>query len=253
MKKLFWKAYSDVQFHFGGWRTVWAVLWNPFFFIRKNLFTNINELAPLLTGRVLDFGCGAKPYRSSFVNCEEYIGCDIDMSGHSHENENVDCFYNGKTLPFQDESFDGIFSSEVFEHIFNLEDIIIELQRVLKTGGVMLVTLPFVWNEHEQPYDFGRYTSFGITDLLSRNGFEVIELRKSTLYFEAIWQMGIEFFRSSFHAHVSNRYILLLFQLLVLAPSTFLGILLAWVFPKNDTLYNDVIVLCRKKYISKNY
>lgn len=246
MKKLFWKAYNDVQFHFGGWRTAWAVLWNPFFFIRKNLFKNINELAPLLTGRVLDFGCGAKPYRSSFVNCDEYIGCDIAMSGHSHENEDVDCFYDGKTLPFQDESFDGIFSSEVFEHIFNLEEIIRELNRVLKPGGQMLITVPFVWNEHEQPYDFARYTSFGISDLLQRNGFEIIELRKSNTYCEALVQMWIEYLRGVFAKTTVNRYLGLIFQLGILAPMTTLGIVLTSILPKNDIFYNNLIVLCKK-------
>lgn len=248
MKNKFLEILADVQFHFGGFKTILAVFLNPFYFIRKNLYYNISELATNLSGKVLDFGCGSKPYRSCFINCQEYVGCDIEVSGHSHRNESIDVFYDGKTLPFTDNSFDGIFSSEVFEHIFNLEEILQELNRVLKPDGLMLVTLPFLWNEHEQPYDFARYTSFGIIDLLKRNGFEIVELRKSTLYFEAIWQMGLEFLRSSFNRVVSNGYINLLFQLLVIAPVTILGIILSKVLPSNDTLYNNVVLLCRKKF-----
>lgn len=237
----------DVQFHFGGNRTLFAVLLNPFFFIRKGLFYSITKLTPKLHGRVLDFGCGAKPYQKYFTECSEYIGCDIEVSGHSHTNENIDVYYDGKHLPFEDNSFDGIFSSEVFEHIFNLEGILAELKRVLKNGGVMLVTLPFVWNEHEQPYDFARYTSFGIKDLLERNGFEIVELHKSNTYCEVIFQMWIEYFRSSWEHFTTNIYMKLLFQVFVLCPMTVLGLVLSVILPKNDTLFNNIIVLCRKK------
>lgn len=135
LKHKFWDIYNEVKFHFGGSRTFFAALLNPFFFIRKGLFYNITQLAPRLSGRVLDFGCGAKPYRKYFTECSEYIGCDIEVSGHSHINENIDVYYDGKHLPFENDSFDCIFSSEVFEHIFNLEDILNELKRVLKSGG----------------------------------------------------------------------------------------------------------------------
>lgn len=51
---------------------------------------------------------------------------------------------------------------------FHIQEIVKELNRVLKENGEMLITVPFVWNEHEIPYDFGRYTSFGIIDLLQK-------------------------------------------------------------------------------------
>lgn len=247
LKRKFWDIYNEVQFHFGGSRILFAVLLNPFFFIRKGLFYNITKLAPKLHGRVLDFGCGAKPYRKFFTECSEYIGCDVEVSGHSHINENIDVYYDGKHLPFDDNSFDGIFSSEVFEHIFNLEEMLMELRRVIKKGGVMLVTLPFVWNEHERPYDFARYTSFGIKDLLERNGFEIVELHKSNTYCEVIFQMWIGYFRSSWEHFTTNIYMKLLFQVFVLCPMTVSGLVLSVILPKNDTLFNNIIVLCRKK------
>lgn len=110
----------------------------------------------------------------------------------------------------------------------------------------MLVTIPFVWNEHEQPYDYARYTSFGIKDLLERNGFEVVELHKSNTYREVIFQMLIEFFRSSFARVTKNTYMTLLFQIFVICPVTLLGIIMSAVLPKDDTLFNDLIILCRK-------
>src|SRR5829696_811037 len=143
---------------------------NAFYFIRNELYKKIKQYAPQLTGKLLDFGCGSKPYQSLFTNVSEYIGLDYEGAGHSHANERIDVFYNGKTIPFPDAYFDSVFSSEVFEHLFNLEEMIPELKRVMKEQAILFITCPFVWNEHEVPVDYARYTQFALKHLLERNG-----------------------------------------------------------------------------------
>ena len=71
---------------------------------------------------MMDFGCGSKPYKSLF-NVNEYVGVDYHGQGHSHVNEQIDVFYDGVLLPFPDNYFDSVFSTEVFEHVFNLENL----------------------------------------------------------------------------------------------------------------------------------
>src|SRR6516225_8308589 len=95
----------------------------PAYLTRNSLLKTISKLAPQLKGRLLDFGCGAKPYKTLFA-VDEYIGLDFENPGHPHLNEQIDVFYDGKTIPFENACFDSIFSSEVFEHIFNIEDIL---------------------------------------------------------------------------------------------------------------------------------
>ena len=124
---------------------------NPFFIIRRGLYKGIRENAPFLSGKLLDFGCGKKPYKDLF-NVDEYIGLDIEVSGHSHKNEVIDVYYNGKEIPFEKNHFDSIFSSEVFEHVFNIDKVLKEINRVCKPNGHLLITVPFVWDEHEIPY-----------------------------------------------------------------------------------------------------
>jgi len=241
------KEIRHVQFSFNGWREKGLALFvNPDFFIRKNLYKNVRYYSGFLSGRVLDFGCGSKPYQKLFSHASQYIGCDILASGHPHENENIDVYYDGETLPFENESFDGIFSSEVFEHIFNLEVILSELNRVLAGGGILLCTVPFVWNEHEVPCDCARYTSFGIKDLLKKHGFEIIEMRKSTLYVETIFQMIIVYLQYECNKRIKNRYFIFLLQVLCFMPVTVLGILVNKILPRNDSLYSNNIVLCKK-------
>ena len=62
---------------------VLSIFINPFYFIRKGLFEKISENASQLNGTLLDFGCGAKPYKELF-NVEKYIGVDIMNKAHLH-------------------------------------------------------------------------------------------------------------------------------------------------------------------------
>ena len=168
-----------------------SIVINPFYIIRNGIFRSISEIAPRINGEILDFGCGSKPYESLFKNAKTYLGVDVKVSGHDHKNSKVDYFYDGKNLPFPNESFDAVVSFEVFEHVFNIEEVLQEIHRVTKPNGNLLLTIPFAWDEHEIPYDFARYTSYGITHILEKNGFKVIELKKTTTYVMTIIQMII--------------------------------------------------------------
>lgn len=165
-------------------------LTHPLYLIRSNLFRSISRLAPALGGRLMDFGCGLKPYRPLF-QVDEYIGVDYRAEGETYEQDAVDVFYNGRTLPFPDDHFDSIFSSEVFEHVFNLPEIMRELHRVLKPGGRILVTCPFSFGEHEVPSDYARYTSFAMKHMFGSNGFRVLASEKTGGQIEAITQLRI--------------------------------------------------------------
>lgn len=150
---------------------------NGFYFPRKGINNFVKNNASQFSGRIIDVGCGSKPYRS-FFKCEEYIGIDIENPGHSHKNEQIDRLYDGKTIPFEDNSFDNLLCFEVLEHVFEPDQFLRELNRVVKPGGKVLLTTPFIWNEHEVPYDYGRYSSYGLTSILKRHGFEVLKFKR---------------------------------------------------------------------------
>ncbi len=223
--------------------TFFGLLFNPFFIIRRGLYRNIADLSGSMRGRMLDFGCGSKPYRELF-QVDEYIGTDIEVSGHDHANEDIDVYYDGKHLPFADASFDSIFSSEVFEHIFNLPQILDELYRVLKPGGHLLVTVPFVWDEHEIPYDFARYTSFGLTHILREKGLELVSAKKTTNYVATLFQMWNAYVYQ--HIFPGNKIIRIALTPIFIMPVTVLGLFISWILPANYHFFHNNVMVVRK-------
>jgi SAM-dependent methyltransferase len=221
-----------------------GILINPFYIIRKGLYDAICRVAPTITGRVLDFGCGAKPYESAFVNADEYIGVDLAVSGHKHYDSKVDVYYDGRTLPFDDAAFDAVVAFEVFEHLFNLEEMLREIRRVIRPGGKLFFTVPFVWDEHEIPYDFGRYTSFGIRAVLERNGFAGVRVDKTTNYYQAVSQLRIAYVFQ--HVLPANPVLKRVLAMLVVAPMTAMTVALNMIMPKSHNCFCHMAILCER-------
>jgi SAM-dependent methyltransferase len=223
-----------------------SIFINPFYFIRKRLYNAIFQSAHLLKGRILDLGCGSKPYEQLFKNATEYIGIDIENPGHDHSKEDVDIYYDGKTIPVESDSVDGVFFSEVLEHVSNPDEIIQEFSRVLKDGGHLLLTMPFAWDEHEVPNDYQRYSSFGIKLFLEKNNFEIIKYEKTGHFTEVIAQFAIHYLRHILYT--KNKYLNLLINLIFIAPFTLCGLILSFILPRIKTLYFNNIVVAKKKF-----
>jgi SAM-dependent methyltransferase len=216
------------------------------FLIRNRLLKAITRFAPNLKGKMLDFGCGQKPYYSLF-KVDEYIGIDFENPGHPHANEAIDVFYDGKKIPFPDNTFDSIFSSEVFEHVFNLPEIIAELHRVLKPGGLVLVSCPFAFCEHEVPNDFARYTSFAMKHMLQQSGFEIVEQVKTGNSIEAIYQLKLVYI----HQHITPKVrkipvVRSIFRFLTYTVYNLAALFFSKILPAGNDLYMNNVILCRK-------
>ncbi|MFA5986229.1 MAG: methyltransferase domain-containing protein [Parcubacteria group bacterium] len=213
---------------------------NPFYFSRRGLHKNVSDLIVNLRGRVLDIGCGSKPYENLCV-CDEYIGLDVE----GRPNEKADYFYDCNKMPFGDASFDSLISSQVFEHVFNPGHFLKEANRVLKKDGIFLLTVPLVWEEHEKPYDFARYTSFGLKHILSEHGFEMLDSRKTSKGIETIFQLVTSYIYDV--TLTKNNYLNVLITIILIAPVNIVGAILSKILPKNDNLYLDNVVIARKK------
>lgn len=221
----------------------YSIAFNSNYIISRGISNGIKKNAHYMCGKMLDFGCGSKPYRSLF-EVKEHIGVDIENPAHNNDISHVDKFYDGKEIPFEDDFFDSIFSSEALTHIFNLEEIVPELNRVLKKKGYFLLTVPFVWKENEKPHDSVRFTSFGIKYLLEKNGFEVIVQEKRGNYFQAISQLLNDYLYS---AIPSIKFLKFLVTVLFIFPLNLLELLFSFFLPKNNDLFINNVIVAQKK------
>lgn len=215
---------------------------NPFYLARSALHQAMRECANTLHGRLLDVGCGSKPYRSLF-KVAEYVGLDID-NPITRQRDMADVFYSGQDFPFEPRSFDAVLCNQVLEHVFNPEEFVAEIERVLKPGGKLLLTVPFVWDEHEQPWDYARYSSFGLKALLEKKGFRIISHRKLRADASVLFQLANAYLFKL--TQDWPRPVNLLFTATIMATVTILGLLGARLLPDNPDLYLDHVLLAEK-------
>ena len=215
---------------------------NPFFLARTGLRDAIEHFASNIGGRLLDVGCGTKPYQELFV-VDTYIGLDIDNEA-TRKRGVADFLYEGKHFPFDDGEFDAILCNQVLEHVFNPDEFLHEINRVLKPGGKLLLTVPFVWDEHEQPYDYARYSSFGLRALLKNKEFKIVEHQKIGSYVTTIFQLiNAYLYKTTIGLPKFFKFIL---SATVMAFFNIMGLLFKCLLPINQDLFLDQIVLAER-------
>lgn len=243
LRGLFIKKFKEIflrELFFPG---IIGIFINPYYFARKALLENIKALSEYIKGDTLDIGCGQRPYEKLFSGATSYIGLEID-NPENRTRKKADVFYDSKTFPFENDRFDSVVMFEVLEHVFNLDEFLRELYRVLKVKGVLLMSVSFIWDEHEQPYDFARYTSFGIKDLLERYGFQILKHKKSLKDIRVIFQLLNAYFDKVLFS--KGRFVYILSTFFIIAPINILGSIMNLFLPKNDDLYLDNIILATK-------
>lgn len=233
------KTYYRKQMFFPG---IFGLFINPFYFARKNLALALAKVSGSINGRLLDVDCGSKPYQSIF-NVDTYRGLDLDTS-ISRDRGVADDFYDGTRFPYQNSCFDPALCNQVLEHVFNPNEFLSEINRVLKPEGKLLLTVPFVWDEHEQPHDYARYSSFGLKALLEKNKFEIIRHSKLAADATVLFQL----INAYLYKVIKNwpRLANLLFTITIIAMINIFGVLAGKILPSNPDLFLDHIVLAEK-------
>jgi SAM-dependent methyltransferase len=131
------------------------------------------------SGRILDIGAADRWIESKLPPSAEYLALDYPSTGRDLYGSRPDVFGDGARLPFVDECLDGVLCLEVLEHVPNPESVLKEIARVLKPGARAWITMPFLYPLHDAPFDFQRFTEFGLRRSMRRAGLEVTGLRKS--------------------------------------------------------------------------
>ena len=117
----------------------WHFQWLPAHFLKRNLM----QWLPQLGGSVLDVGCGNKPYRRWFGPVAHYVGIDVFALPETDVVVSVDGRW-----PFADQSLDVVLMTQVMEYLAEPQATVAEIRRVLRPGGVAVLSFPFLFNEH---------------------------------------------------------------------------------------------------------
>ena len=148
-------------------------LFHPLFWIRRSLRKQVAAHAGYLKGAVLDAGAGDRPFQEILArHVEQVTAIDWAPCSRLHEVP-IEVCADLALIPFRGVAFDGALCTEVLEHVEEPEVVIRELARVMKPGGYLIATVPFVFPVHDV-YDFRRLTERGLHRLLTHAGFEYV-------------------------------------------------------------------------------
>lgn len=153
-------------------------IWRNDYLIHRHMWKNIERAVstalretPQRPPRVLDVGCGNKPYADLFKDCN-YQGMD-----RSAADAEPDIIGDVTSIPVATGTVDIVFCTQVIEHVPDPQALLQECHRILRKGGFLVLTGPFYWPLHEEPHDYHRFTRYGFENLLSRSGFSSWEIR----------------------------------------------------------------------------
>jgi SAM-dependent methyltransferase len=142
----------------------------------------LQRFAPLFKGTLYDLGAGESSYRDYFLRfAREYVAVDWTGSLHAARPDIVADL--NLPLPIDSEVADTVVSLSVLEHIREPQTMLDEAFRILKPGGAAILQVPWQWWIHEAPFDYFRYTPYGLTHLLCRAGFVDIRIEPQAGFF----------------------------------------------------------------------
>lgn len=226
---------------------------SPLFLARYYNLASVEEVVNKykFLGSVLDLGCGDLPYKYLFQYGTDYKG--IDFKEHSTNNcfpyRQLPDYYFPKDyaktfrIPFKNNQFDHAVAFQVLEHHQDPEKMFSELFRVVKRGGYVLITVPFIGGVHGEPDDYQRFTRYGLKVRAEKYG-KIIELKEQGSIFSVISSLFGELIirftgKSRLHYIVG----MIIFPPFLLY--SYLVFILDKIF-KSDTIFINYLILIKK-------
>src|SRR3989339_307881 len=133
--------------------------------------------------KIIDIGAGTCPYKKYFKNIS-YISQDFCVNAENDwDFSHIDIKSDAHDIPVEDGSFDNILCISVLEHLAYPHKAIGEFSRILRSKGRIYLAAPLTWGEHHEPFDYFRYTKFGLRKMAEENNLKVISIKSQGGFF----------------------------------------------------------------------
>jgi 2-polyprenyl-3-methyl-5-hydroxy-6-metoxy-1,4-benzoquinol methylase len=219
-----------------------AFLFHPQFIARRNVDSNVKSAsrAFMAGSKILDVGCGSGPYWPLRPDCQ-WVGLDVYQS-----KPGVIVVPEGSTWEIESGSFDGVLCTQVLEHAFDFQLTLSEITRILKPGGILIVSVPFAFPYHGAPYDFHRFTAFAMEEHL--RDFQILDKTQVGNYFESAAISKNLYIEAKLSFGRINRFIRIVCLPLLVTVYSFnnLKALMLGRLDKNSISPTGMILVCKK-------
>lgn len=200
-------------------------------------------------GRLIDVGCGNSALQQALPTSVEYVGLDYPATVALGYQGRADVLCDAIRLPIATASADILTFLDVLEHLREPDRAIAEAARVLRTDGLCLVRVPFLYPLHDEPYDYQRWTEHGLRVLFGESGFEICELESEVAGIEAVAALAaITLVMTLANVMERNRFAILLspFAVVLSTMINLAGWGLGRIFPKVEALPLSYRVVARR-------
>ena len=197
MKKV-WEFFTD---KFG------KTIFHPQFIMNTYKEVAIEKVKKYGKGKLVDIGCGRSPYKEILLNfVDSYTGVDHPETSKLYETKDKPDFYaDAKKLPFKNNSYETAIMLQVLEYLDKPQEAIKEAARVLKKGGVFIISVPFMYPIHDGKFDHNRFTESGISSLLSEAKFKTVEIESQGNFWDFWFQSILVYYFKNTMALSKNR------------------------------------------------
>lgn len=212
MLKDLWNKFSD---KFGD------TIFHPQFIMFRYTREAVRLALRYAKGNLIDIGCGNMPYRSLIEpKVKKYIGLDHPSISKLYKPKNRPEIYADitKKLPIKNNSFDIALMLQVMEYLQNPEKAIINIKNILKPGGFLIISSPFLYPLHDIPFDRTRLTETYLKNMIEESGLKIIKIEAQG-NFIAFWLQSLEvfLFKRIFNIFKQKKNLVSIIQLILLA------------------------------------
>ncbi|MFX0125982.1 MAG: class I SAM-dependent methyltransferase [Candidatus Hodarchaeota archaeon] len=234
-------------------------IFNPRYLSNYWLNKNIKSSAKYTKGILLDIGCGNEPYYTVYINkVDKYFGLDLPTASKVMEvNLKPDIISDANfSIPCRNESIDTVLLLQVLEHLAEPEKVISETKRILRKGGVLILSSRQLYPVHGIPFDFFRFTKYGLEYLLiQKNRFKIEEIEAEGSFWPLLG-LVINIFLFDFLFKSDNlllgrilyvsKFILTPILLLLISMVNSICFFLSLIFPQIDNFALNYFIIAKK-------